>query len=315
MSSTITTRQCGFCGKGPFPSVPGLNCHIQQSVACHRASQKEFGSYRDNIWHSDRRSIRPENVPLPEDNNDDWGLDLDQDINDTMFVPQPAFPAELPTPVDVPRQASVEEVPDEGEPESHYVEEFPIEQKAGAAWGRGRPKFEEIREKLEADATPWGPFEDQEEWELAEWLMKNVGQTQADHFLKLPIVSQPCMYRESPSYLVYKTQNRTQPSFSNKRNLFEKIDALPTKGPEWTCDIISAQGDLKDDDGALLPPEKLELWRRDPVECVRELLGNPALKEYLTYAPERVWADVAQENQVYDEMATGEWWWETQVSR
>lgn len=62
-----------------------------------------------------------------------------------------------------------------------------------------------------------------------------------------------------------------------------------------------------------MPAEKLELWRRNPVECVKELLGNPALKDYLCYAPERVWADMAQEVQVFDEMSTGEWWWETQV--
>jgi hypothetical protein len=28
-----------------------------------------------------------------------------------------------------------------------------------------------------------------EEWELAEWLIKSLGQTQMDEFLKLPIVS------------------------------------------------------------------------------------------------------------------------------
>ena len=36
---------------------------------------------------------------------------------------------------------------------------------------------------------PHSPFADEEEWELVKWLMKNVGQTKADDFLKLPIVS------------------------------------------------------------------------------------------------------------------------------
>ena len=40
-----------------------------------------------------------------------------------------------------------------------------------------------------------------------------------------------------------------------------------------------------------MPDEKLELWRRDPVECVKEVLGNPALKDHLKYAPERVYED------------------------
>ncbi len=42
---------------------------------------------------------------------------------------------------------------------------------------------------LEKNGTEWGPFADEDEWQLAEWLLKNVGQMQADAFLKLPIVS------------------------------------------------------------------------------------------------------------------------------
>jgi hypothetical protein len=45
------------------------------------------------------------------------------------------------------------------------------------------------REQKENGTSKWGPFEDQEEWELAEWLSKNVGQKQTDAFLKLNIVS------------------------------------------------------------------------------------------------------------------------------
>jgi hypothetical protein len=56
--------------------------------------------------------------------------------------------------------------------------------------GSEKTKFEKIREdqKLEG-LEPEAPFADEEEWELVKWLMKNVGQTKADDFLKLPIVS------------------------------------------------------------------------------------------------------------------------------
>ena len=36
---------------------------------------------------------------------------------------------------------------------------------------------------------PWAPFSNEEEWQLARWLMKNVGQSKTDEFLRLPIVS------------------------------------------------------------------------------------------------------------------------------
>jgi len=62
-----------------------------------------------------------------------------------------------------------------------------------------------------------------------------------------------------------------------------------------------------------MPAEKLELWRRDPVECVKELLGNPALKDHMKYAPEQVYEDVEGKTRVFDEMWTANWWWDTQV--
>lgn len=59
--------------------------------------------------------------------------------------------------------------------------------------------------------------------------------------------------------------------------------------------------------------EQLELWRRDPVECIKELMGNPALKDSLKYAPEQVFLDEKGKVRVFDEMWTADWWWNTQV--
>jgi hypothetical protein len=67
------------------------------------------------------------------------------------------------------------------------------------------------------------------------------------------------------------------------------------------------------EDGDPLPAEKLELWRRNPVDCVKELLGNPALKNHMKYAPERVYEDMEGKTRIFDEMWTANWWWDTQV--
>jgi hypothetical protein len=60
--------------------------------------------------------------------------------------------------------------------------------------------------------------------------------------------------------------------------------------------------------------EKVELWRRDPVECIKELMGNPAFREHMAYIAERVYLDQGGKVRIYDEMWTAEWWWNTQVS-
>ncbi|KAI6126588.1 hypothetical protein F5141DRAFT_1186020 [Pisolithus sp. B1] len=130
---------------------------------------------------------------------------------------------------------------------------------------------------MEAAEGMWVPFNSEEEWELAHFLMKNMGQTRMDEFLKLNIVQQNGV------------------SFENACTLLKCMDKLCT-GPAWTCEVIDMEGDLQ----------------HDPVECVCKLMGNPAFWEVMSYVPEHVYADAKGENHIYDEMWTSDWWWNVQ---
>ena len=99
--------------------------------------------------------------------------------------------------------------------------------------------------------------------------------------------------------------------------MYSAIDSLPPSYT-WHCDVITVTGDEMEggDDGSADPKpmtEEVELWRRDAMEVVRELLGNPDFDGSLMYAPERVFADEEGKEQIFDEMWTADWWWETQV--
>ena len=61
--------------------------------------------------------------------------------------------------------------------------------------------------------------------------------------------------------------------------------------------------------------ENVELWRRDPVECIKELFSNPAFKDNMQYKPRKVYMDKSRTERVYGEMWEGHWWWKMQVSR
>jgi hypothetical protein len=106
--------------------------------------------------------------------------------------------------------------------------------------------------------------------------------------------------------------SRENLSFHNNYTFLKKIDQLPT-GPEWTCDIVTITGNILDDNGIFLE-ENVEVWRRDPVECVKELMGNPLFKDCMSYLPEHVYKDDGGKVRIYDEMWTADWWWNTQVS-
>ena len=102
------------------------------------------------------------------------------------------------------------------------------------------------------------------------------------------------------------------------------IDQLPT-GPEWQCGPVHVRGDAviprelgdakedESEDEVEGEGEELELWLQDPVACVQELIGNAAFKNEMAYAPEKVYTDLHSKTRHYDEMWTGNWWWETQV--
>jgi hypothetical protein len=123
---------------------------------------------------------------------------LEVKLGHTSFSP-PVDDNRVPA-SNVPRRATCEEVPDEEDPASmnlkhnpetmtRYYESYPAEKKAGATYGQDAPEFQRIHQRLKDEGFEWGPFEDEAEWQLAEWLIKNVSQTQTDAFLKLPIVS------------------------------------------------------------------------------------------------------------------------------
>jgi hypothetical protein len=64
----------------------------------------------------------------------------------------------------------------------------------------------------------------------------------------------------------------------------KKIDELLTQATRWTCDIVTSPGNQLTNEGEPVAPERLELWRQDPVECMKKLMGNPIFKNSLEYA-------------------------------
>ncbi|KAI0342945.1 hypothetical protein BDW22DRAFT_1439756 [Trametopsis cervina] len=85
------------------------------------------------------------------------------------------------------------------------------------------------------------------------------------------------------------------------------------RGPEWRCEMWEAVGDEVDDNGEKRT-EVLELWKRNPVKCIEDLLSNPMFEEHLHYESERIYEDSERLKPIFGEMWTGEWWEKTQKS-
>ena len=64
-------------------------------------------------------------------------------------------------------------------------------------------------------------------------------------------------------------------SFENMHSFLKRVNSLYA-GLGWICQTIDVEGDVVSKNGTK-KWEMLELWQRDPVECVEELIGNPTL--------------------------------------
>ncbi|KAI0821807.1 hypothetical protein BC628DRAFT_1278229, partial [Trametes gibbosa] len=92
---------------------------------------------------------------------------------------------------------------------------------------------------------------------------------------------------------------------------YKKIDALPSSEASWNVEVFEAVGDVAGEDGRP-KKEKVELWQRNPVDCIRELMGNSAFRDLIGYAPERQYADAGGKERIFSNMWTANWWWDVQ---
>ncbi|KAI6026905.1 hypothetical protein BKA83DRAFT_4463011 [Pisolithus microcarpus] len=254
----MPTHRCNYCLK-PIATAPGVKRHIAQSARCQY-------QWKEELKHATSTSDL------------DGGHHIDPHILQDVASKRACVSDDIDEP---PTHSST----------GRFTKAF--EGIAAKILGSRKTLFEswEEAEALDDDSM-WAPFRDEEEWELARFLMKNIGQNKTDEFLKLGMV------------------RNSGVTFNSTRSFLKKVDKLRT-GPAWTCEMIDVVGDVVGEDGAL-KHEQLELWRRDPVECVEELIGNPAFRDQMAYEPERAYADEKGENRIYNEMWTADWWWEMQ---
>ncbi|KAF7328578.1 hypothetical protein MVEN_02545900 [Mycena venus] len=291
--------RCPYC----FHNVGGVNKHISRTPACHaKWAESLAGEPAVTVGQDDAGDLEPpppprSPSPVLSDDDEDDPMHL---VDDFILPPREDSPAP-PSPIPQSRRATVEEVPDEDDPQNFrrfpelYEDAASGRPAAGKPLRPGKTLFERMRTQQQADGgTKFSPFLDGDEWELARWLSKNVNQSATEEYLSLP------------------STKKANLSFHNNRSFLLKVDKLPT-GPDWTCKIVTAAGNRLDENDELMS-EELELWMRNPVECIKELMSNPAFREHMAYAPERVYSteEGREDSRIIDEMWTAEWWWKLQ---
>ncbi|KAL0057485.1 hypothetical protein AAF712_015869 [Marasmius tenuissimus] len=182
---------CNYCDRD-FRARERLNNHIANSPKC----QKLHKTWLKELWHSVAISFHvPEGIAdtaatFPESVNSHYPTDNHQAFDTSIETPVLYYHPNLallnnPEPMDEDEspaihdmRTSVVEVPDEDLLDP-YVQDSPHQ--AGLCVSSGKTQFHQVDEEifLKGDNV-FGPFRDKEEWELAKWLIKNVGHNQAE---------------------------------------------------------------------------------------------------------------------------------------
>ena len=91
------------------------------------------------------------------------------------------------------------------------------------------------------------------------------------------------------------------------------MDKLPAAGPQWRRIQRTIIGTLKDAKGTKFLTEEIEIWVRDIIDVIRELIGNASYGQKLVFVPQRVEINGDPSNRRIDEMWTADWWMRIQV--
>ena len=188
--------KCPFCPRR-LATNQGLTLHISQTQTC----RDRLNAFYDNL-NAQLEQAGPSSMESDEDaqrEGVDVNIDVEMGHNESSSPPDisadvPDDSAPSPSPQRG-RRATVEDVPDEDEalklPQDEvWIDNYDEERLAGATGEPCKTSFQFHRDQQKAAGLePWSPFETEDEWELAQWLVSaGVSQKKIDALLKLKMV-------------------------------------------------------------------------------------------------------------------------------
>jgi hypothetical protein len=193
---------CKFCGE-PFTTAANVQKHQSQAPACLKKVEEEVREISRLRRERRANTTRP---PFSGCGNTDFGPTNEVEVESQLPAGNilPHWQDEGDTGqrselvVDWDATAPTDMVELEAQEEEVYTRikvkqtAFPLKEglKAGHAYRLGKTLFQSIQDDLiTKNGELLGPFKNDAEWELAKWLIKNVGHAQVDTLLKLSIVS------------------------------------------------------------------------------------------------------------------------------
>ena len=159
------------------------------------------------------------------------------------------------------------------------------------------------------DPTDWTPFRNRIEFETAEFLYKRCQMSGANIDILMELWAAYSAVRDPED--ISETSSNLSP-FSDHRDLYRTIDAIPIGGVPWQSITLSYDGPIPDVE---IPPSWMNaghtIWFRDPLLLFKKMLDNPDFKDFFDYAPYRQYE---RDQRRYQNFMSGDWAWKQAVS-
>ena len=98
-------------------------------------------------------------------------------------------------------------------------------------------------------------------------------------------------------------------SFTSHDELMTKIHDIPygIKDDTWNIAEVEVEQETIGS-----PPSRYQIQYRNIIKVIEFLLGHGPFAHHLSFAPVRQFSGTGNDNRIYDEMHTADWWWRTQ---
>jgi hypothetical protein len=186
----LLQKRCQYCKK-VLEGSGQLSRHVAHSEYCRQQWETELGKLPQ--LRAPQKELNDKVKQIDGFELEEVAVEIDQD---DYVLPAPyTSEGEIEVQAEWPVRRSVDIVSenednpvDDAYHYTRWTEEYPG--RVAEASGTAKTRFDEWQEEqMFTGVSKWSPFTNEEEWELAQWLLKNVGQSAIDDYLKLPSVS------------------------------------------------------------------------------------------------------------------------------
>lgn len=143
--------------------------------------------------------------------------------------------------------------------------------------------------------TDWTPFSSRLEFELAEFLFKK---NQA---------SAPDVNFLMDMFAAFGYQFGASPPFADSTDMYNVLDSIPLGDAPWHSFTGQYTGVVPDTNTPTWMTAKYDVWCRNPLDVIHNLLANPDFKGEFDYAPYREYDN--KDRRQYHNFMSGNWAW------